>query len=204
MRVHQGFVYVLRLKAQREALLRRWVGCRRFVFNQALEYQKAEIAAGRKRPGYTALSTWLLGLKRAHAWLCEPPAQALQQALLDLCTAWQRKYTSKFGAPRFKKRGEGDTIRLPQDCRYDAGAGVIRLPKLGTVRLRHSRVAKGVLKNVTLRLVGRRWFAALLTEREVHVGTPAATAAIGLDFGANVCIMPSSGPPIELPAGIGR
>jgi putative transposase len=78
------------------------------------------------------------------------------------------------------------------------------LPKLGIVRLRHSRIAEGALKNVTLRLRGQRWVAALQTEREVQVPTPLATAAVGLDFGVNVCIMPSAGTPIELPSRISR
>lgn len=206
MLVRQGFQYALRLKAQREAVLRRWVGCRRFVFNEALAHQRAEVAAGRKRPGYAALCSRLPALKVQHPWLGEPPAQALQQALKDLCKAWDAKYTSRFGAPRFKKKGEGDTLRLPQDCRYDPAAGLVHLPKLGAVRLRHSREARGALKNVTLRQERGRWVASLQTEREVQVPAPAATAAVGLDFGAATTIMPSDAAlaPIELPQRIGR
>ena len=204
----QGFQYALRLKAQRGAVLRRWVGCRRFVFNEGLAHQREELAAGRKRPGYAALCARLPALKAQHPWLCEPAAQALQQALKDLCKAWDAKYTiaksGGFGAPRFKKRGEGDTLRLPQDCRYDAAGGVVHLPKLGPLRLRHSQVAAGELKNVTLRQVRGRWVAALQTEREVEVGVPGAAAAVGLDFGAATTIMPSVGAPIELPVRIGK
>lgn len=206
MLIRQGFQYALRLKAQREAVLRRWVGCRRFVFNEALAHQRAEVAAGRKRPGYAALCARLPELKKLHPWLAEPPAQALQQALKDLCKAWDAKYTSRFGAPRFKKKGEGDTLRLPQDCKYDAVSGAVSLPKLGAVRLRHSRQALGELKNVTLRQERGRWVASLQTEREVEVLAPAATSAVGLDFGAITTIMPSSDAlaPIELPARISR
>lgn len=204
MIIRQGFQYALRLKGTQEALLRRWVGCRRFVFNEALAHQRAEVAAGRKRPGYAALCARLPPLKEQHPWLAEPPAQALQQALKDLCKAWDAKYTSRFGAPRFKKRGEGDTLRLPQGCRYDAAAGTLHLPKIGTVRLRHSREALGALKNVTLRSECGRWIAALQTEREVTEPVAAGTAAVGLDFGAVTTIMPSAGAPIELPAKITR
>ena len=204
MLVRQGFQYALRLKAQREAVLRRWVGCRRFVFNEALVHQRAEVAAGRKRPGYAALCSRLPELKKLHPWLCEPPAQALQQALKDLCKAWDAKFTSKFGAPRFKKKGQGDTLRLPQDCRYDADAGLVHLPKLGAVRLRHSRQALGTLKNVTLRQERGRWVASLQTEREIEVCAPAASNSVGLDFGVASTIMPSVGRPIELPTRIGR
>ncbi len=206
MLIRQGFQFTLRLKARREAVLRRWVGCRRFVFNEALAHQRSEMAAGRKRPGYVALCARLPALKVLHPWLCEPPAQALQQALKDLCKAWDAKYTSRFGSPRFKRRGEGDTLRLPQDCRYDASSGTVVLPKLGAVRLRHSRQALGELKNVTLRQERGRWVASLQTQRDVEVGPRAATAAVGLDFGAAATIMPSNDAlaPIELPARIGR
>jgi putative transposase len=206
MLIRQGFQYALRLKPQREALLRRWAGCRRFVFNEALAHQRAEIAAGRKRPGYSALCARLPALKAQHTWLAEPPAQALQQALKDLCAAWERKFTSRFAAPRFKRRGEGDTLRLPQDCRYDAQGGVVHLPKLGAVRLRHSQVALGALKNVTLRQERGRWIASLQTERECAVSLPQGAGAVGLDFGAATTIMPSdeSMAPIVLPERIGR
>jgi hypothetical protein len=36
MQFFQGYLYALRLKPQKEALLRRWVGCRRWVSNEAL------------------------------------------------------------------------------------------------------------------------------------------------------------------------
>lgn len=206
MLVRQGFQFALRLKVRREAVLRRWVGCRRFVFNEALAHQRAEVAAGRKRPGYAALCARLPELKKLHPWLAEPPAQALQQALKDLCQAWDAKYTSRFGVPRFKKKGEVDTLRLPQDCRYDSAAGVVHLPKLGAVRLRHSRQAMGTLKNVTLRQERGRWVASLQTESELEALAPATTAAVGLDFGAATTIMPSNDAlaPLELPARIGR
>lgn len=201
MLVRQGFQYALRLKAQREALLRRWVGCRRFVFNEALAHQNAEVAAGRRRPGYAALCARLPALKVQHPWLCEPPAQALQQALKDLCRAWNSHYASRFGAPRFKRKGEGDTVRLPQDCVYDPVEGTLRIPKLGVVRLRHSRLALGQLKNVTLRQERGRWFAAIQTQRELEVLVPTATASVGLDLGVRTTIMPSNDwlAPIELP-----
>jgi putative transposase len=122
----------------------------------------------------------------------------------DLCAAWDRKFTSRFGAPRFKKKGAGDTIRFPQDCAYDAAAGVVRLPKLGDVRLRHSRPALGQLKNVTLRFEGKRLVVSLQTERQIDVPAPTGTGEVGLNFGAVATITPSAGAAIELPARIGR
>jgi putative transposase len=204
MLIRQGFQYAPRLKASREALVRRWVGCRRFVFNEALAFQCAEIAAGRKRPSYASLCARLPELRNTYAWLAEPPAQALQQALRDLCQAWDRKYTSGFGAPRFKKKGQSDTIRFPQDCAYNAAAGVVCIPKLGKVRLQHSRRALGKLKNVTLRFDGKRLVVSLQTEREIEPAPSDAAGEVGLDFGAKTSMMPSRGEPIALPPRISR
>jgi hypothetical protein len=50
MQFFQGYLYALRLRPQKEALLRRWVGCRRWVWNEALAFQRAElegVAGGR-------------------------------------------------------------------------------------------------------------------------------------------------------------
>ena len=106
MLVRQGFQYALRLKAQREAALRRWVGgTGRFVFNEALAHQRAEVGAGRKRPGYAALCARLASLKAQHPWLCEPPAQALQQALKDLCKAWDAKFRLALRPAAVQKAG---------------------------------------------------------------------------------------------------
>ena len=48
MQFFQGYFYALRLNPQKEALLRRWVGCRRWVWNEALAFQRAEPGAGRR------------------------------------------------------------------------------------------------------------------------------------------------------------
>jgi putative transposase len=45
---------------------------------------------------------------------------------------------------------------------------------------------------------------SLQTERQIEVAPTAAPGEVGLDFGAKTSIMPSIGPPIELPARIGR
>jgi putative transposase len=82
--------------------------------------------------------------------------------------------------------------------------GLLFLPKFGAVRLRHSRIAEGALKNVTLRQEGRRWFASLQTEREIENPLSVSLDAVGLDFGATTSIMPSAGEPIQLPNRIGR
>jgi putative transposase len=150
------------------------------------------------------LSARLPILKRTHPWLADPPAQALQQTLKDLCEAWDKHRTSGAGTPRFKARGEGESLRFVQDLVYDAAGGRVRLPKLGFVRMRHSRVAEGVLKNATVRHERGRWVVSLQMRRDVDVPRPVGAGAVGLDFGVATTIMPSTGEPFELPARLSK
>lgn len=182
MQFFQGYLCALRLKPRKEALLRRWVGCRRWVWNKALAFQRAELEAGRRRPTYTELSARLPVLKKANPWLGDPPAQTLQQTLKDLCEAWDKHRRSGARAPRFKARGEGESLRFVQDLVHDAAGGRVRLPKLGFVRMRHSRIAEGMHKNATVRQERGRWVVSLQMRCDVDEPLPVGTAAVGLDF----------------------
>jgi putative transposase len=95
----------------------------RWVWNEALAFQLAELEAGRGRPTYAELSARLPVLKKANPWLADPPSQALQQTLKDLCEACDKHHSSGAGAPRFKARGEGESLRFVQDRRRDQTAG---------------------------------------------------------------------------------
>jgi putative transposase len=201
--VQKGFQFAVRLRPEQDARLRQWAGCRRFVYNDALAFQKAELAAGRKRPTYVALSARLTKQKLQFDWLRSAPAQCLQQALKDLDRSWNLVFRTGAGVPRFKKRGDPNTLRFPQDCHYDPTTGGLTLPKLGQVRLRHSRIATGTLKNVTVREECGRWIAVLQTAAEVTV-LARSEGAVGLDFGVASTMTLSTGAAVKLPERISR
>lgn len=138
-----GYRYALRLKPAQETQLRRHAGCCRFVWNEALAHIKNEMASGNRAPRYVTLANRLPELKAQHAFLKEAPSQALQQTLKDLDQAIGAAFskTDPRRFPKFKKRGERDSVRFPQGFAYDADNGRIIVPKLGALRLRHSRVA---------------------------------------------------------------
>ena len=73
------------------------------------------------------------------AWLCENPAQVIQQPAHHLAEAYQRAFKAKKGFPRFKKR-EGKQSAVFTTQSYTLRFGELRLAKLDdNVKVRWSR-----------------------------------------------------------------
>ena len=148
MLVIQGLRYAL-YKTSREALLRRFAGARRFIYNKGLDAQLKARENGETMPRYVELANRLPAWKNDHPWLKEIHSQVLQQAIKDLDRAWSRRFKDLAklkrreirledvaGEPSFRRRGEGDTFRYPQpkQAHVDAANGRIFLPKIGWLR----------------------------------------------------------------------
>ena len=62
--------------------------------------------------------------------------QALQQALKNLERACTNFFQKRADFPKFKKKGQRESFRIPQGFEVDNQNGRIKLPKLGWVRYR--------------------------------------------------------------------
>jgi putative transposase len=179
---HTVFSNLVRLypnKAQ-EQLLRRSCGCRRFVYNKMLEYQrqryqdKLDVKAEHGYISYEEMCSLLLVLKAdpETAWLREANAQSLQQTIRDMDTAFRRFFAGKARYPTEKKRGRGDGFRIPQDCKISSDFRHVYLPKVGWVRcrgLRRDQLQDSTgtstflsVQSVTVRAVAAHFEAAVL------------------------------------------
>jgi putative transposase len=182
----QAYKFELMPNGQQQRDMRRFVGACRFVFNNALAWQKEQYAADKTvKFSYTALANLLPSWKQDPNldWLKESPSQALQQTLKDLERAYKNFFSKRADFPRFKKKGQSDSYRYPQGCKLDQTNSRIFLPKLGWMRYRNSRDVLGEVKNVTVSQSCGKWFVSVQTEREVEQSLPQATTAIGIDVG---------------------
>lgn len=181
----QAFKSELMPNGEQERDMRRFAGARRFVYNRALEIQKANHESGGKYIGYVDMANRLPEWKKEFPWLNDSPSHTLQQALKDADRAYKNFFEKRAGFPRFKKRGGGDSFRYPDSKQFeiDQANSRIKLPKLGWVRYRNSRDILGTAKNITVSQSGGKWFASIQTEREVEQPVPTATSAIGIDMG---------------------
>jgi len=195
----QAFKFELMPNGEQQRDMRRFAGARRFVYNKALDIQKANYAAGGKFIGYVNMANRLPEWKKEFPWLNDSPSHTLQQALKDADRAFKNFFEKRAGFPRFKKRGVGDSFRFPDSRQFeiDQANSRIKLPKLGWVRYRNSRDILGVAKNITVSQSGGKWFASIQTEHKVEQPVPAATSAIGIDMGVVRFATMSDGTHIE-------
>jgi putative transposase len=193
--VQQGFRFELDPNREQRVRLAKSVGCSRFVYNWGLaESQQCYELTG-KRPNLGELKARLVELKKERCpWLYEVSAHIGQQALRDLDDAFERFFKGlrsdgpRAGFPRYKRKGERDSARL-YEVRFD-GDRHIRLPLIGRVRLKETRLERGFagrILSATIRRRADRWFVSLCVEQErsalrpKRVGRP--SDVVGVDLG---------------------
>jgi putative transposase len=179
--IRQGFKYRLRPKAGQAALLRRYAGCCRYVWNAALAEQQARYARGEKFVGFAGMCKWLTAWKQdpERSFLKEPPVHALQSTLKDLDEAFRRFFRKEGGYPKFKRYGDRMSFSEPDVKLFavDEANNRVRLPKLGWMRYRKSRELAGSARNLTVSCDALGWHVSIQTERSEN---PASSAtAIG-------------------------
>ena len=183
----QAFKYELRPDGQQARQMVRFAGACRFVFNKALEMQKANHGAGGKFISYVAMAKELTAWRNGNEtpWLKDAPVHPLQHALKDLERAYKNFFAKRSSLPRFKKKGQRDSFRYPdaKQIKLDQGNSRIFLPKLGWLRYRNSRQALGEVKNATVSQSGGKWFVSIQTERQVEQPIPQSSSALGIDMG---------------------
>ena len=179
----QAFKFALRPHGQQLRNLRQFAGSCRFVYNKALALNVARYENKEKRLGYAGLCALLPNWKMEHEFLCNVPAQALQQSLKNLERAYTNFFQKRADFPKFKKKGQRESFRIPQGFEIDNQNGRIKLPKLGWMRYRKSQDILGEASNVTVSESCGKWYVSVQTEREVETPQHPSTSAVGMDWG---------------------
>ena len=179
----QAFEFEIQPNGAQQRRIKQFCGCARFVFNKALDGQKqAYEADNQTKFSYTKIANQLPQWKNVFTWLKDCHSQVLQQSLKDLESAYRNFFEKRANFPRFKKKGEKNSIRFPQGYKLEQGNRRIYLPKIGWVCYRKSQPVVGEIKNVTVSQQCGRFFVSIQTELDqatpVHQGK-----AIGIDMG---------------------
>ena len=189
LRTYRYRFYPTRTQAEQ---LDREFNCARFVWNWALDLRGK--AWRRRRQSHTTviISRTLTRLNRSgrYAWLNEATASCLTQKLIDQDRAFAHFFAKDRDAryPRFKRKRHAQAVRYTLDQRlvhgnFVPGQRLLRLPKLGALKLRWSRFPTGVPKMVTVRRDAcGRWFVTLSVVEAV-APLPATDKVVGVDLG---------------------
>lgn len=186
MDIQQAFKFELRPTAKQSAFFRRTVGACRFLWNRALAEQQRRRGAAEKRLNYAALcrefTRWRTDEETA--WLSALPCHIGQQALKDLERGYTNLFERRAAPPRFRRRGDSESFRVPDHFVVDAINGRVKLPKLGWVRYRNHRRVEGAPKNLTISQRAGRWYVSIQVELQApEPQHPAPELAVGLDAG---------------------
>ena len=113
--------------------------------------------------------------------------------------AASKKNGRKIGHIRFKGYGWYNTLNYNQSgFKIDQDHGLLRLSKIGEMRIKIYRKIEGCIKAVIIKREGERWFAIVQSEQEPHP-LPETEEAVGLDVGLTSFAVASEGNEIENP-----
>jgi len=198
---HKTFKFRIYPSVEQIVLMRKTLGCSRFVFNHFLTKWKESVQATGKGLSYNACATQLPALKQAFPWLKEVDSIALQSAVRHLADGFERFFKKQNEAPRYKSRKHPV---LSYTTRYTGGnikvdAKQLQLPKLGWMPLAKSREIEGRILSATVRLApSGKCFVALVCETDIQP-LPRTDRILGIDRGIKQLAVPSEGPVLANP-----
>ena len=207
MKQLKAFKFRLEPNEQQKVLINKTLGCTRFLYNQMLSEKQLKY----KNSDDSKLKTEK-EYKFEFDWLKEVDSIALQQARIDLKTAYanffrklkagqlqkerasrlveaktpkQRAKALNYGKPNFKsgKNPKNSYRTISVNNSIRVEENKIKLPKLGFVKFRKSREVSGKIKSVTVsKNILGRYYISVLCETEIQK-LPASNKEIGIDLG---------------------
>ena len=203
MIVQRAYRYRLYPNQEQRIALEKQFGCCRFVYNRFLreriDYYAEHKEDEKKGLTYhdTALALTALKAQPDYLWLQEVNAQALQQALRDLDTAYSNFFNKRAQFPKFKRKGDKQSFRVPQS--FILGGDRLKIPKVSPLKLILPRPLGGKAKSVTLsKTPTGKYFASILCE--VSMPEPVFSGdEKALDLGLKSFVVDSQGHKVDNP-----
>jgi putative transposase len=163
-----------------------WFQSRSCLINACSIKSEYIIPAKAPRPNYHSQANALTKAKKQFPELGTVHSQVLQQTLRTLETAFLSMWEKGFGFPRFKKEGRMRSFVFPQMKNGDICGDMIKLPKIGVVKMRLSRPIPDGFELKQARVVRRAsgWYVMLTLECDMDVPEPPASGQpLGIDLG---------------------
>ena len=187
-------------KTQQE-LINKTLDCTRFVYNHFLAIRRDEWTVNHKSVTWFDTMKMLTNLKRYedYNWLKEADSVALQQSLRDLDNAYENFFKKRANYPRFKSKH--NHIQSYRTTNGNGGTSIriidkkIKLPKVGFVKIKQSRIFEGRILNATVRRTASgKYFVSLCVEmdKEKLISTNDGKQ-IGIDVGLKEFYTDSNG-----------
>lgn len=185
--------------------LARAAGTARFAYNWALAEWLKQYAAYKAdpklaKPSEAALRRQLNAIKRSEfPWMLEIAKNAPQMAITQLGRAFQNFFAKRAGFPTFRRKGRDERFSLTNEA-FRVKDKLIRIPKLGWVRMHESVRYVGHILSATISRVAGHWYASITVEMsEPSLPLAETQGAVGVDLGITTLATLSNGEKITGP-----
>ena len=190
---------------EQEILLQKTFGCVRFVYNQCLAYKIEKY-----KNENTSLSRFDVNnyknqvLKKEYVWLKEVDKCALDNAVMNLDSAYQKFFREHKGFPKFKSKKTNKksykTNFSNNNIEVDSDNRKIKLPKLKWVKTRGVRCFEGKIKSATIsQTPSGKYYCSVLVEQEDFKPLTETGCNVGIDLGIKDFAITSDGDKISNP-----
>lgn len=201
MEIYKSFKFRIYPNREQKTELAKQFGCCRFVYNNLLRKRIDLYTETGKGLSLFSMNKILPELKKEHEWLKNANSQSLQASLADLDKAYNAFFNKTAKFPKFKKKNNTGSFRVPQHFILDGNR--LRLPKIGKLKIKRHRDIVGNPKYVTISKTPSGKYYVAFTNL-VEITEPKYEGnSIGLDLGLKDFVVTSDGEHIRHPK-IGR
>lgn len=184
-------------------LIRKTIGCSRYVYNHTLAARKdAYEKEGKFLSKYDCIKL-LPAMKKDETslWLQEVDSTALQAAVENMDTAYQNffkglKKGRKVGHPKFKAKHHSTLAYTSKMVANNIAVGnsCVKLPKLGWVKAVISTPVQGKILRATVSMTrSGKYFASIACDQVEIEQYPSTGAVVGIDLGIKDFVITSDG-----------
>ena len=186
-KMYKGITIRIYPTKNQEELLRKHIGCCRFIWNHLLAVQQENYKNGEKYISKFNMIKLLPTIKKEFKWLNEVSMTSLQRICDDVNTAYQRFFKKISKYPKFKTKKKSK-LSYPVCCnRFYFKNGKVQIQKLGKVKykadypnLNLEELSK--FSNVRISNENDKWILTFSIECENQVFTE-KNGNLGIDLG---------------------
>jgi putative transposase len=175
-------------------------GTARFAYNWALAEWQRQYKEGGK-PSDVSLRRELNAIKRdKFPWMYDVTKAAVQEAIIDLGSAFRAFFEKRGKYPRFKSKQDKQSFCAANEAgTFRSDGKRIKLPVVGWVRMREAVRFSGPLKRATVSCEAGRWFVSVMVETSDIVPVDQPLPVVGVDLGVKSLAVLSTGEEIVGP-----
>ena len=196
--MYKAYKYRIYPNKKQQILIAKTFGCCRFVYNQTLAYRKELYEKEKKSMSKFDCSNYMTRvLKVRYDWLKEVDKFALENAVYNMDSAYQKFFKEHTSYPRFKSKRNNkksySTSFTNNNIEVSFENNKIKLPKPKWVKAKIHREFTGKIKSATISQVpSGKYFVSILVETEC---TPMKSTGrmIGIDLGIKDLLITSDG-----------